>query len=56
MSTVVKVGDIFRNSWGYEQTTVDFYQVVRVSAKSVWVRRIKGDTAVTCPAKQYINN
>ncbi|RBQ27614.1 hypothetical protein [Arcobacter sp. CECT 9188] len=24
----VKVGDIFKDSWGYEQTNVDYYQVV----------------------------
>ena len=28
---MVKVGDIFCNSWGWEQTQVDFYEVVRVS-------------------------
>jgi hypothetical protein len=36
----VAVGDIFRNSWGYDQTNVDYYQVVRVTAKSVSVRPI----------------
>ena len=36
----VEVGDIFGASWGYDQTNVDFYKVVRVSAKSVWVVRI----------------
>lgn len=35
-----KVGDIFYNSWGYEQTNVDFYQVVAVTEKSVKVREI----------------
>lgn len=28
---VVKEGDILYTSWGYEQTNVDFYMVVRVS-------------------------
>lgn len=37
----VKVGDIFVDSWGYEQTNVDFYQVVaKPSAKTVIVREI----------------
>jgi hypothetical protein len=37
----VKVGDIFVDSWGYEQTNVDFYQVVaKPSAKTVVVREI----------------
>lgn len=33
----VKVGDIFASSWGYDQTNVDFYEVVGVtpSGKSV---------------------
>lgn len=42
------VGDILVNSWGYEQTNVDFYEVVRVMAKSIELReigsRITGET------------
>lgn len=37
-----EVGDILYSSWGYEQTNVDFYQIVRTSDKSVWVREIAG--------------
>ena len=33
-----KVGDIFYTSWGYDQTNVEFFKVVRVSASSVWVQ------------------
>lgn len=33
-----KVGDIFYTSWGYDQTNVEFLQVVRVSNSSVWVQ------------------
>lgn len=37
----VKVGDIFVDSWGYEQTNVDFFQVVaKPSARTVIVREI----------------
>ena len=38
----VKVGDIFYNSWGYDQTNIDYYEVVRVtkSGKSVYIREI----------------
>lgn len=37
----VKVGDIFSASWGYEQTTTDFFQVVAlVGEKSVRVRQV----------------
>jgi hypothetical protein len=35
-----KVGDILYTSWGYDQTNVDFYQVVRVKGSAVYVREI----------------
>jgi hypothetical protein len=34
--------DIYYDSWGYEQTNIDFYQVVGVTEKSVVIRRIAG--------------
>lgn len=40
VTKTVKVGDIFTYSWGYDQTNVDFYQVVRCTTKTVWVRRV----------------
>jgi len=45
----VKVGDIFVNSWGYDQTNIDFYQVVAItsSGKSVKVRPIGQKTKET---------
>ena len=37
----VKVGDVFYSSWGYEQTNVDFFQVVAlVGKKSVRIREV----------------
>lgn len=37
----VKVGDIFRSSWGYDQTNIDYYQCVRlVGKKMMEVREI----------------
>lgn len=30
----VKVGDIFKSSWGYDQTNIDYYEVVRLVGKS----------------------
>ena len=33
----VKVGDMFSSHWGYEQTNVDFYMVVKVTGKSAWL-------------------
>jgi hypothetical protein len=38
----IKIGDIFYNSWGYEQTNIDFYQVVSTTAKTITLRAIKG--------------
>lgn len=42
----VKIGTIFANSWGYDQTNVDFYEVVQVSPsrKSVKLREIAADS------------
>lgn len=37
---VVKVGTILMNSWGYDQTNWDFYQVVKVGSKSITIRQI----------------
>ena len=34
------VGDVFVSSWGYDQTNVNFFQVVKNTDKSVWVREI----------------
>ena len=31
----MKQGDVCVSSWGYEQTTVDLYEVVKVTAKTV---------------------
>lgn len=46
----LSVGDIVYSSWGYEQTNVDFYEVVRVpSDRSVVVRMIKKLTSENAP-------
>ncbi len=37
----VKVGDIFKDSWGYEQTNVDYFQVVaKPSSSYIVVKKI----------------
>lgn len=41
----VKVGDIFVASWGWEQTNIDFYEVVRLTGASVVVRPISKHVA-----------
>lgn len=40
----VKVGDIFVASWGYDQTNIDFWQVTKTTAKSVWVQQVESHT------------
>jgi hypothetical protein len=39
-----KVGDILSVSWGYEQTNVDFYEVVRVTPKAIVIQQIRSKT------------
>jgi hypothetical protein len=39
----LKLGDVVVSSWGYDQTNVDFYQVVKVTKGTVGIRRIKAD-------------
>ena len=36
----VNVGDIYATSWGYDQTNVEFFEVVRVTKGSAWLRRL----------------
>lgn len=44
----LKLGDVVYSSWGYDQTNIDFYQVVRVvSAKTVEIRHLKQHTTET---------
>lgn len=43
----VKAGEIVYNSWGYEQTNVDFYEVVKATAHFVWLQRLAAETTET---------
>jgi hypothetical protein len=43
----VAVGDIFYASWGYDQTNVNFYEVVGLTGASVKIRPIHGAPAGT---------
>lgn len=38
-----KVGDIVTNSWGYDQTNVDWYIVKRVSKSYVWLKGVSSE-------------
>lgn len=35
-----KIGDILYNSWGWEQTNIDYYQVIEIKPRSLIVREI----------------
>jgi hypothetical protein len=37
-----KVGDIFYNSWGYDQTNIYWYVVVRATKTSIRVMQLQG--------------
>jgi len=45
----LKVGDILVNSWGYDQTNVDFYQVIRTTEKSVTLRMVRSQLTEDIP-------
>lgn len=36
-----KVGDIFRTSWGYDQTNVEFFEIVEIKKKMAVLRGLK---------------
>jgi hypothetical protein len=36
----LKAGDIITNSWGYDQTNVDWYRVTKATANFVWLQPI----------------
>lgn len=40
----VTVGDVFVESWGYDQTNVDYYQVIRTTKAMVELREIGAET------------
>lgn len=42
------VGDLLKYSWGYDQTNVEFFQVVATTAKTITVRAIAGARAGNC--------
>lgn len=42
-----KVGDIIVNSWGWEQTNIDFYEVTGLRGKQIVIRPIKQSSEET---------
>lgn len=50
----VKIGDIFSYSWGYEQTNVNYFQVVALKGtKQVIIREISYETTETTGLDSY---
>ena len=47
LGPTVKVGDLFYDSWGYDQTQVDFYEVVGLTPSGLSVRVQKVRQVVT---------
>jgi hypothetical protein len=40
MNKQITAGTVLYSSWGYDQTNIDFYQIIEVNAKSIKIRRI----------------
>lgn len=38
------VGDVLYSSWGYDQTNIDFYQVLKVTPSGVYIQRLLDET------------
>lgn len=36
-----EVGMILVSSWGYDQTNIEFFKIVKVSNKSVWIQQLR---------------
>ena len=50
----VSVGDVFVSSWGYEQTNVNFYQVISVHGKkTVTVQEVRASVLLTRSMSGY---
>jgi len=43
MAHQLKAGDIFVHSWGYDQTNINFFQVVKAGGKTVIVQEIEDE-------------
>ena len=50
----VEVGDIFVSSWGYDQTNISYYQVLKVSRKMVAIREIDSKVVRQSGTSEYV--
>ena len=39
-TTTITTGSILVSSWGYDQPNIDYYEVVKMTTKNVWLRRL----------------
>lgn len=55
VSTKPYVGQILYSSWGYDQTNIEFFKVVKVSDFSVWIQKVGSEiTEITGWAHQNV--
>jgi hypothetical protein len=50
----IEVGEILVSSWGYDQTNIDFYEVVGVTNKSVKIRKVDKKVVKSSPPQDYV--
>ena len=36
----IEIGDIYVSSWGYDQTNVEYYKVIKKTEKMIWLRAV----------------
>jgi len=51
---MIQVGDIFVASFGYNQTNIDYYQVVKVGAKSIAIRKVANKVVREVRGADYV--
>jgi hypothetical protein len=47
-------GDVLSCSWGYDQTNVDWYQVIRATPSSIWIRKIRAEFVGGTQGTDYV--
>lgn len=43
----LKVGDVFYTSWGYDQTNIEYFKIVKISGKRITVKEVYQNTVST---------
>jgi len=51
---VVVVGDIFVSSWGYDQTNIDFYEVIKTTGKMAIIRKLEKKIVKRSVPNEYV--